>query len=259
MFKTYLTVPLLLLLSYIIATLAGAELTKRGRLKPTLRRLPAIDAIEEAVNRSTEMGRPVHYTVGFGGGRGVNEPGLIPGLGILQNVATLCARNNIPLIHTCGFGELMPIADEAIREGAVLSGNPEWYRPEYNRFISQEVYSYALGVVNIIENEKPGASFLIGNVWGEALIITEPAAAQGIMQVSGCRTFSAMPFLIASCDYVLILSEMYNVSAYYTKDEMLVGSYLGTDTAQLITVILLILGFVLALSGQDLFKILTKW
>ena len=31
-----------------------------------LQRLPAVEAIEEAIGRAVEMGRPVHYTTGMG-------------------------------------------------------------------------------------------------------------------------------------------------------------------------------------------------
>lgn len=258
-FKSYLAVPLLLLLLTIITEFLGSELTKRGTFKPRLRRLPALDAIDEAIARSTEMGRPVHFTTGYAGGRGAREQIMIAGLGVLQNVAQRCAENNTKLINTCAFGDLMPIADEAIRTGALRAGRPEWYNPDMNRFISQERYSYAMGVVGILERERPGASFLIGNVWMEALIMTEPGAALNIFQVSGCTEFAALPFLIASTDYVLISSEIYSASAYITGNEVLTGAFVGEDFGQLYHIFLLLLGVLFAFMGQDVYKILTRW
>ncbi|MBS3984321.1 MAG: hypothetical protein KGZ66_01795, partial [Selenomonadales bacterium] len=38
---------------------------KRGTFIPTLRRIAGLDAMEEAIGRATEMGRPVHFSPGI--------------------------------------------------------------------------------------------------------------------------------------------------------------------------------------------------
>ena len=241
---------------FIIAEIIGGELAKRDIIKPRLKELAPLEAISELVNRATELGKPVHYTTGYAGGWGLKDKAIMAGLGILQIVAEKCAVNGTPLINTIAYGELIPIADEAMRTGSIVAGEPEWYNPDMNRFIAQETHSYALGVVDVLETEKPGASFAIGNFWSEALIITESAASQGIMQVSGCQEYSALPFLIASTDYVLLSPEMYNATAYLTKDKTLVGSIAGEDTLGLLVLVQLVLAVIFSLVGVNLITIM---
>ena len=244
---------------FIAAELLGGELAKRGTIKPILKKLAPLEAISELVDRATEMGKSVHYTTGYAGGWGIKDKAIMAGLGILQLVAEKCARNGTPLINTLAYGELIPIADEAMRTGAVVAGEPEWHDPLNNRFIAQETHSYALGVVDVLETEKPGASFAIGNFWSEALIITESASRQGIMQVSGCQEYSAMPFLIASTDYVLLSPEMYNATAYLTGDVLLTGSIAGEDTLGWLVLIQLILAVVFSAVGMNLINLMRSW
>ena len=40
----------------------------------SIRKIPGLDAIEEAIGRATEMGRPVHYCPGIGGISAVEAP-----------------------------------------------------------------------------------------------------------------------------------------------------------------------------------------
>jgi len=254
--KAGMLFPVVWLIIMVLTELVVSELARRGTVKPTLRKLAPVEAIDEAISRSTEMGRPIHFSTGYGTGIGVRDRPILAGLGVLQLVAQRCAENGIPLINTCAFGEIIPVADEAMREGARRAGKPEWYNPNYNRFLSQERYSYSLGVVEILETERPGASFLIGNFWMEALILSEPGAALNIMQISGTTEFAALPFLIASTDYVLISPEIYSASAYITGDKLLTGAFFGEDLLQTLTYSMLILGFILALVGTNLFVLL---
>ena len=60
MIKQGLAFPFIYLILVIVIELVASKLSKDGVLKPSLRKLAAIDAIDEAVGRSTEMGRPVH-------------------------------------------------------------------------------------------------------------------------------------------------------------------------------------------------------
>jgi len=45
---------------YMMARVRG------GKYLPTIRHINGLDAIEEAIGRATEMGRPVHFSPGIG-------------------------------------------------------------------------------------------------------------------------------------------------------------------------------------------------
>ena len=77
---------------YLVWTLVaiiglGIALASAGK-KLHIRRLPAIDAIEEAVGRATEMGRPMMFVPGLAG---VDVPTFKPSLSLVMSLGSLLA------------------------------------------------------------------------------------------------------------------------------------------------------------------------
>ncbi|MFP3951429.1 MAG: DUF6754 domain-containing protein, partial [Candidatus Bathyarchaeia archaeon] len=58
-----------------------------------------------------------------------------------------------------------------------------------------------------------------------------------------------MPFLVATCDYMLLAEEMFAAGAEIRGDSDVLGSLKGEDYIKLIIVILLIIGFMLGLGN----------
>ena len=82
----------------------------------SIRKIAGLDAIEEAIGRSTEMGRPVHYCPGIGGIGAVEAPQTFAGLAILSYVSRLTARFDVPEIVTIRQPEVFPMAEETVRQ-----------------------------------------------------------------------------------------------------------------------------------------------
>src|SRR5204862_2180539 len=77
--------------TFVLYYMASAQSGK----KPFVRRIPGIDAIEEAIGRATEMGRPVLYVPGI---QDISDIQTVAGLVILESVAKLTARYETPII-----------------------------------------------------------------------------------------------------------------------------------------------------------------
>ncbi len=86
----------IVLVLYITKARAGREL-------PTIRRVSGLDALDEAIGRATEMGRPVHFSPGISD---VNEAQTMASMAILDYVARKSARNDVPLIIRRYHGRL---------------------------------------------------------------------------------------------------------------------------------------------------------
>src|SRR5450756_2048675 len=62
---------------------------KAGHRLPKIRRLAGLDAIDEAIGRATEMGRPVIFA---NGSNGLDDAQTIASFPVLSYVAHTCAR-----------------------------------------------------------------------------------------------------------------------------------------------------------------------
>ena len=93
----------------------------KGKI-PKIRLLPAIEAIEEGVGRAAEMGRPVHFSPGFGKLQSAYGTETISGMSVLHQTARFAARKRTDIICTIGRSPHQPIAEEAIRTAFLLEG-----------------------------------------------------------------------------------------------------------------------------------------
>ncbi|MGI6164011.1 MAG: DUF6754 domain-containing protein [Bacillota bacterium] len=225
----------------------------------SIRKIAGLDAIEEAIGRSTEMGRPVHYCPGIGGIGAVEAPQTFAGLAILSYVSRLTARFDVPEIVTIRQPEVFPMAEETVRQAYLEEGKSDAYEPGNIRFLSSQQFAYAAALFGIMAREKPAANFMMGAFWAEALMLAEVGSEVGALQITGTAQLSQVPFFVASSDYTLIGEELFAAAAYLSKDQMQLGSILGQDMAKVIVAALIIAGVVSRSFGSTFFtKLLSK-
>jgi hypothetical protein len=220
---------------------ASVLLAQRGR-EMFIRRIPGLTAIEDAVGRATEMGRPILFSPGLDTIHIVT----LQAIAILSYIVRLAAAQGARVIVAVRAPEVYPIVEEAVREAYDTAGAPEAFRSEDVRFISDEQFAYALGTVGLMAREEVATNILFGGFYAEALILTENGRALGALQVAGCPDPTQIPFFIATCDYVVIGDEYYAASAYLTREPTLTGSLVGQDIVKAVLIALVLLGVGLA-------------
>jgi hypothetical protein len=222
-----------------------------GGDKFNLKRMVAIDAIDEAIGRAEEMGRPVVMNIGGGGLlRGEYAPPTMAGLTVLGHVAGITARLGTELIapmYSSGGVETIPVATEIIRDAYMAEGAIERFHPEdMIRFLPVQA-----SVMALADRERPAANLMIGYFWHESMIWAEAFGRVGAIQIGGTTNLYQIPFFAGACDYVLIGEEIYPVSAYISKDPKIKATIAGQDTFKWVSIILMILGVILTTLGND--------
>ncbi len=232
-------------------------MARKGRV-PKIRKLPAIDAIDEAIGRATEMGRPVHYTPGIGDFYGYDAPMTIAGISVLGYAAKRVAEYNTPLIVTFAAPEVEPVMTDVVKQAYLAAGKPERFDPDSIRFISTRQFAYTAGVVGILHREQVAANLMIGYFAGESMIIAEAGYLAGAIQVGATANTYQIPFFVVACDYVLISEELYAAGAYLSKDPIQLAAIAGQDWVRLVAAAFMIAGCLLATFGipwiADFFK-----
>lgn len=235
---------LLILCGVILYAILSA---RRGR-KMYLRRIPGLNAIDEAVGRAVEMGRPILGSIGLGDVDVIT----LQALAIISSVATTAAKFAHRIVLPLRNAAQVPIVEEALRAAYTAGGRPDVFNEQDLPFLSGEQFAYAAGVAGIIQRERPAATFLFGTFFAEALIIAENANQVGAIQIAGTPSTTQVPFFIAACDYVLIGDEYYAATAYITRQPTLLGSLIGQDIGKMSLLGCIILGVVLITLGSPL-------
>lgn len=198
-----------------------------------IRRIPGLNAIDEAVGRATEMGRPILMVPGLSDP--VNAIA-VQAINICAYVTKTAAKFSNPILMCAYSASMYTLAQEVIRDVYQQEGVPERYDPDSVRFISDRQFAFAAGVSGIIHREQTAAAFFLGEFYAESLIFAETANSIGAIQVASSTEATQTPFFIAACDYVLIGDEFYAASAYLTREPVLVGSLIGQDWAKLFAI-----------------------
>ncbi len=251
----------LLTLIYLIGMVIYFALRSgRGKV-PRLRRIPGLDAIDEAIGRAAEMGRPVFISHGIGNMTDATYgPQTIAGLGVLSYVAQRCAELGTGLYVPVRQLTIWPIAVELCETGYKKAGHPEDFNPtEQVRFLSSDQFGFSSNYMGWMWRERAAANIMIGAYWAESLQLAETGARIGTVQVGGTANTHQIPFFVAACDYALIGEEIFCAGAYLSKDAEMIGSLAGQDMGKLLGIVLIILGVILVTAGSDILTKVLSW
>jgi len=215
---------------------------QRGNI-PTIRRIPGLSAVDEAIGRATEMGRPVLFVPGIGSiGDGSTTVPTLQGLSILGYVAKAVARFGNRVIVVSPDPVTVGIAEEVLRDSYQQAGRPELFNVDDVRFLGGQQFAFASGVAGILSRERIAASFLFGSFYAESLVLAEVGQRVGAIQIAGTEQRTQIPFFIAACDYVIIGDEFYAASAYLSRNPTLLGSIVAQDYCKIAMLVAVAIG-----------------
>ncbi len=228
------------------ALVLGFMARARSGAKPFVRRIPGIDAIEEAIGRATEMGRPVLFVPGI---QDIDEMQTVAGLVILESVARITAKYDTPIRVPVAYPIPFTIAQEMVRSGALAAGRPDRVDDDAVTFVSPEQFAYVAAITGIILRDRPAAHLYMGSFFGESLLLAETGFSTGAIQVAATANVHQLPFFVVACDYTLMGEELFAASAYLSGDPKLVGSLKGADLLKVAVVVFVLLGCTLETFG----------
>ncbi len=204
--------------------------------KMYLRPIAGIEAIDEAIGRATEMGKPILYVPGLSA---ISDVATIASLTILGRVAKKIAQYQTPLMVPNRDPIVYTIADEVVKQAYMEAGRPDAYDPDSVFFLTTSQFAFVAGVNGIMMREKPATNFYLGMFWAESLLLAETGSLSGAIQIAGTDAVTQLPFFITTCDYTLIGEELYAASAYLGREPKQIGAVKGQDACKAI-----IMGFI---------------
>ena len=222
--------------------IAWILLARSGRpLK--IRRIAALDAVDNAVGRATEMGRPILFIAGI---QDMDNIQTVAGITVLGHVARTAAEYDATIEMPTSRSLVMEAARETVQASYLSAGRSDSYNPDLIRYITDEQFGFVAYVQGRMVREKPAACFYLGCFFAESLILAETGNSIGAIQIAGTAESSQLPFFVAACDYTLIGEEFFAASSYLSREPDQMGSLKGQDAAKLIAAAAIVIGVTLA-------------
>jgi hypothetical protein len=229
-----------------VALVLGFIRAARGGANLFIRRIPGLDAIDEAVGRCTEMGKATLYIPGIST---ISDVATIASLNILGQVAKKIASYQSRIIVPNRDPIVYPVTQDVVKLAFTEAGYPQDYRDDDVYFVTNDQFAYAAAVCGTMVREKPGANLLLGMFYAESLVLAETGSSIGAIQIAGTDAVSQLPFFVTACDYTIIGEELYAASAYIGREPTLLGSLKGQDAFKAIVILLIVLGAAMMTAG----------
>ena len=235
-----------LVLALLFFAVVFVSIAQARRRDIFLRRIPGLDAVDEAIGRATELGKPVLYLTGA---HDMHDPSTIAAAVILGRVAKRAAAYETDLMVPHRDPITMAVCQEITKQAYLEAGKPDLFKEDSNFFITSDQFSYTAAVDGIMLRKKPAANFYMGAYFAEALLLTETGAGTGAIQIAGTDSDHQLPFFVTTCDYTLIGEELYAASAYLSREPVQLGTLRGQDIGKAAILTAIAVGIVVATVG----------
>jgi hypothetical protein len=217
------------------------KLAKSSSEPTFLRTIPGLKAVEEAVGRSTEMGRPILYVPGI---MDMNEVETVAGVVVLGHVANMTAQYETELDVPVARAIVMQSARQVTKEAYLTQGRPEMFNEDMVHYITDDQFAYAAAVNGIMQRDEPAACLYMGKFFAESLLFAETGNSIGAIQIAGTGSQTQIPFFVTACDYTLMGEEFFAASAYLSKEPELIAGITAQDIIKVILVGFILLSIV---------------
>jgi hypothetical protein len=236
---------LIFVIVFSVVILLYTRWAKRGK-KLFIRKISGLDAVEEAVGRATEMGKPVLFIPGI---NEIDEMETIAGISILGRVTKITAQYDTPLIVPVRYPMVLAAGQEVVEQAYTEMGKHDSYNTDIVRYVAGEQFAFTATVNGIMMRERPAANIYMGAFFAESLLLAETGNAAGSIQIAGTARPEQLPFFVAACDYTLMGEELYAATSYLSHEPLLMGGIKGQDFIKIIIVIIILTGTILASVG----------
>jgi hypothetical protein len=244
-FRTDRLNALILMSLFSIVILVYTRWAKKGK-ELFIRKINGLDAVEEAVGRATEMGKPVLFIPGI---NEIDEIETIAGISILGRVAKITARYETPLMVPVRYPMVLAAGQEVVEQAYIEAGKADVYQKDTVRYVAGEQFAFTATVNGMMMRDRPATNVYMGAFYAESLLLAETGNAAGSIQIAGTAQPAQLPFFIAACDYTLMGEELYAASAYLSHEPLLLGGLKGQDWIKVLLITLMLIGVLLVSFG----------
>lgn len=243
--KIPIFVGVLVFTGFLLAFIAQAKTGKKLYVRP----LAGINAVDDAIGRATEMGRPILFVLGLGT---AGDIATIAGFTILSRVARRTAEYQTQVLVPVQDAVVLAVAQETVRTAYLEAGRPDQYKPENVFYVTALQFPYVAAVNGIMLRERPATNFYMGVFYAESLILAETGNIAGSIQISGTDQIAQLPFFVAATDYTLIGEELYAASAYLSQEPVQLGTLKAQDFSKAVVMAIVFFGAIAITAGWGL-------
>lgn len=211
---TWNLVGFLIVLAAAAGIVAFSSKRIRGQYPAFFRKIPAITLLRRAIGLSIEDGSRVHVALGNADLTDASNTSGLAGLSTLQSIGQLSSNSDKPPICTSGDGGFALLSKDVMRSASIETNTREFYDPNRGYISGATPFSFAMGALDIVEDETVKTNVFIGNFGMEAGFLGTHAQKKSNFVLAASDSIVAQSIFTATNHEVLIGEELYAVPAY---------------------------------------------
>jgi hypothetical protein len=227
------------------------RIAKQGRHEANLRKITAYSRLKRAIGLAVESGSRFHISLGRGNLTGPESAVAFVGLSTLEGVIRSASTGDNPPIVTTGEASLAILTRDTLRSTYQDIGILEQYQPTSGQLTGFTPFSYAVGTLPALADQKTSSHFLIGHFGNEIALLTDASERSGTLMLAGTDNLPAQALLYATAKEPLIGEEVFASGAYVLSNPMHLASLRAQDILRWGLVIAIIVGLLLKFLGLD--------
>jgi hypothetical protein len=249
------TVLVICILCLAAASIASLVLPKIGGDWTQLRRIPAMDVLDETVKICAEKGRPLLYSTGGMGTGSYMGEFVESEIAVGRYIAAQCAELGVQFYSFCSNPEMQMMLYDFVRQGYINAGKPEMFNGKNIIFIQSGIATLIMEHYDFLKMNRPGAFLGIG-FWpsGTPTPVFQDAESVGAFSIGTAYWPDELSQVAMSADYTIMTAEQAVVGSYVDHDPDKMSAFVGEDFAKIILVSISIILGVLWLLGIKIFS-----
>ena len=220
-----------------------------GSARRYLRDIPAFAKLGRSIGIAVEAGQRLHIGLGHGGIDGELGASTLVGLSMLKRIARAASISDRPPVATSGEAVQSLLSQDTLRDTYHEIGAETQYHPSSGLLCGVTPYSYAAGVIPVINDQQVSANVLVGHFGSEAALIIEAADRNGSLTLAGSDDLTGQAVLYVAAQEPLIGEELFAGGAYLQAGPAHLASVRAQDILRWVLVLAILASSALKLVG----------
>jgi hypothetical protein len=230
-----------------VALLFIFVLLGRKKAAPALRRIHAVQQMQQAVGLAMEDGKRLHISLGSSSLLSPSNTSALAGLAALQRMSQLAAVSDRPPVATSGDAGLALLSQDTL-QGTSRAGSFSTSQGIYQgRLSGVTPLSYAVGAIPVIRDEQAYTNFFIGNFGAEGAFLTDATWQTSSFSIAASDSLTGQAVFYALSQEPLIGEDLYALPAYVKAGPFHTASLQVQDVLRWLVILVLTGGVILKL------------
>jgi hypothetical protein len=225
------------------------SILKRTSTNRTVRPLPAVTSLNQAIAMSVESGTRIHIALGRTNFLNPTNSSVFTGLILVERIALVSVMADHFPVATSSDGAVSILSQTIFRHALLQTSIDPSSESDQGRLAGPTPFSYAAGALELINHEQVRTNLFIGHFGAEVALLTSASERKDSTTIGASDSLVGQSILYMAADTPLIGEELFALPAYLSPSKINFACIRTQDFLRWALILILIGGSLLKFFG----------